>query len=699
MKKYLLAVLCLSLLAQSCLKKKNPFSNTPLPHRQNLSAAVLWKLGRVSDPRISPDGKWVLFGVKTANIAANKTHNIIYKMEISGGTPVAITDSLDNANSAVWRPDRQKIGYMSSKGGEMQFWEMNTDGTHKRQMTHLEEGIDLFEYAPDMKHILYAADVQVDPTNEQRYPDLPCEKSKGRIYDELNIRHWDTWNEGKYTHLFFVNYTADGINEKDATDILKNEPFDSPLKPFGGSEQISWTPDGSSIAYTCKKMRGTQYMNSTNSDIYLHNIQTGQEQDLTEANKGYDQSPAFSPDGKYMTWLSMEHDGYESDKNRLMLMDMNSKQITDLSAGFDQVTDMATWGSDNKTIYFISETNATKQLYTYHIGAGAGHEIEQITNGQQDYNELAVGKDGDKNVIVGSQTTMTHPAELYTIDASSKKETQLDFANKYLLDSINTSRVQKRWVKASDGKNILTWVIFPPNFDSTKKYPILLYCQGGPQDAVSQFFSIRWNFALMAAHGYIVVAPNRRGLPSFGQEWNDEIAGDYGGQCMRDYNSAIDAVAQEPYVDRNKIGCVGASFGGYSVYYLAGHNLDKKFKVFIAHDGIFDFTSMYGSTEEMWFINHDMKGPYWKNREDNDYKKFSPHQFIENWNTPIMIVSNELDYRVPFTQGLEAFTAAQEMGIPSRLLTFPDENHWVLKPQNSLLWHRAFYDWLDKYLK
>jgi len=696
MKKLLFLSFCVALLGQGCIKKTK--TNVPLPHRQNLSAAVLWKLGKVSDPRISPDGKYVIFGIRTANIAVNKTRNVIYKLELNGGTPIAITDSVDNANSAQWRPDGKKIGYLSARGGDMEFWEMNTDGTHKRQMTHVKDGIDLFEYSPDMKHILYANGVQVDPTIEERYPDIKLDKAQGRIYDELNIRHWDTWNDGKYTHISYANYEEDGIYDKGTVDIMKGQAFDSPLKPFGGAEQITWTPDGSAIAYTCKKFRGTQYMNSTNSDIYLYNITTGKEQDLTENNKGYDQSPAFSPDGKYMVWLSMEHDGYESDKNRLMLMDMSTKLVTDLSASFDQITDMATW-ADNKTIYFISETNATKQVYACHIGGPKGYEIEQITNGQQDYNELAVGKDGDKLIMIGSQTTMTHPAELYAIDPVAKKDVQLGFANKYLLDSINTSRVQKRWITASDGKKILTWVIYPPDFDSTKKYPALLYCQGGPQDAVSQFFSTRWNFALMAAHGYIVVAPNRRGLPSFGQEWNDEIAGDYGGQCMRDYNSAIDAVAQEPYVDKNKLGCVGASFGGYSVYYLAGHNLDKKFKVFLAHDGIFDFTSMYGSTEEMWFINHDMKGPYWKDKDNNDYKKFSPLEYVQNWNTPIMIVSNELDYRVPFTQGLEAFTAAQEMGIPSRLLTFPDENHWVLKPQNSLLWHQAFYEWLDKYLK
>ena len=697
MNKIFYYAIALALLSQGCIKNSTKLKQEPLKHRQNLTAEVLWKFGRVSDPKISPDGKFVIYGVKTSNVAANRSCNYIYKLDIKGGTPIQLTDSTDNANSAQWRPDGKKIGYMSAKGDGMQLWEMNPDGTDKKQITHVKDGIDLAEYAPDMKHILYAHSVQVDSTIEGKYHDLKLDKVKGNVYDELNIRHWDTWNDGTYTHVFYVNYIDGGIMDK-GTDILKDKPYDSPLKPFGGAEQISWTPDGNAIAYTCKKMRGTQYMNSTNSDIFLYNISTGKDEDLTETNKGYDQDPNFSPDGKFMAYQSMEHEGYEADKNRLMLMEMSTRKITDLSKDFDQITDAVSWSKDGKKLYFISETMATKQVYVCDVEKSKDKaDIVQLTNGIQDYNELTVGKDGHKTIILGAQTTMTRPAELFIIDPKNKKDAQLTFTNKYLLDSINTSRVVKRMVKATDGKEILNWVIYPPDFDSTKKYPALLYCEGGPQDAVSQFFSIRWNFALMAAHGYIVVAPNRRGLPSFGQAWNDEITGDYGGQCMNDYNSSIDAVAQEHYVDKNRLGAVGASFGGYSVYYLAGHNLDKKFKVFIAHDGMFDMVSWYGSTEEMWFANHDQNGSYWKNPEN--FKKFSPHEFIQNWNTPILVISNEKDFRVPFTQGLEAFTAAQEMGIPSRMLTFPDENHWVLKPQNGMLWQRVFYEWLDKYLK
>jgi len=666
---------------------------SPIFSQQNLSADILWKFGRVSDPKISPDGKTAIYGVRTSDMAANKSTNIIYKLSLKGGTPESITDKEDNANSATWRPDGKKIGYLSSKSGDMELWEMNPDGTDKKQLTNIKDGIDLFEYAPDMMHILYAKAVRVDPTIQQKYPNLKLDKVKGQTFDELNIRHWDTWNDGTYEHIFYAVY-KDGKVDKDEFDILQNKPFDSPLKPNGGAEQIVWTADGSSIVYTCKKMRGTDYMVSTNSDLYLYNVSNGKQEDLTESNPGYDQNPAFSPDGKYMAYVSMQHDGYEADKNRLMLLDLTTKKVTDVSANFDQITDATAWSTDGKTLYFISETQGTNQVYAYHPD---NSKIEQITKGVQDYNEITIGSDGNKTIIIGSQTTMTRPAELFTIDPLRKTDEQLTFTNKSLLEGVKTSRFEKRMIKSTDGKEILTWVIYPPDFDASKKYPTLLYCQGGPQSAVSQFFSTRWNFALMAAHGYIIVAPNRRGLPGFGQAWNDEIVGDYGGQCMRDYNSAIDAVAKEPFVNKDKLGAVGASFGGYSIYWLAGHNEDHKFKVFIAHDGMFDITSWYGSTEEMWFANHDQNGPYWKNPEN--YKKFSPHEFVQNWNTPILIISNEKDYRVPFTQGLEAFTAAQIMHIPSKLLYFPDENHWVLKPQNSMLWHTVFYEWLDKYLK
>jgi dipeptidyl aminopeptidase/acylaminoacyl peptidase len=663
--------------------------------QQKLTPELLWKFGRLGEAQLSPDAKTVIYGVRYTQMAANKSPNIIYSIPSSGGTPVKILDSSENGFSIHWRPDGKKIGYLKVSSGEVHLWEMNPDGSDRKMVAGMPGDIDLFEYAPDGKHILFAKSVQVDPTIQQLYPDLTQVKAK--IFDGLNIRHWDTWSDGTYTHVFFMNY-SDGQASGEATDIMKGQRWDSPIKPDGGEELISWSSDGKSIAYSCKKLFGTDYAKSTNADIYLYNIETGKEEDLTADNPGYDKEMAFSPDGQYIAYLSMEHPSYESDKNRIMLLDLKTRQRKELTAGFDQTTDAITWAKDSKVLYFISETQATHPVYSYTLApAKKKPAIRQLTDGWFDYVSLQAGMDGKKTVLIGGKMSISMPVELFSINADKASETQLTYTNKDMLAAMKMGRVQKRMIKATDGKDILTWVIYPPDFDSTKKYPALLYCQGGPQAAVSQFFSTRWNFQLMAANGYIIVAPNRRGLQSFGQEWNDEIVGDYGGQPMADLLSAIDAVAKEPYVNKDKLGAVGASFGGYTIYWLAGHNQSKRFKTFIAHDGMFNMESWYGSTDEMFFATHDQKGSYWDNPDN--YNRFSPHHFVKNWNTPILIVHNEKDFRVPVTQGMEAFTAAQLQGIPSRFLYFPDENHWVLKPQNSLLWQRVFFDWLDRSLK
>ena len=660
-----------------------------------LNPDILWKFGRVSDPQLSPDGKIVIFGVRTADVQANKTRNVLYMVPLSGGNPIAIADPTVNASQARWRADGKKIGFLSAKSGSMQMWEMNADASNMHQVTNDPDGIDLFSYSPKGTHILFAKSVKVDKMVSDIYPDL--DKSSGKVFDGLNYRHWDTWSDGTYSHIFIAPY-ADGQLRSTPVDIMPGKAWDSPVKPDGGDEQIAWGPDGNTIAYSCKKLTGTDYMNSTNTDVFLYNIQTGAEENITASNPGYDKDPSFSPDGKYIAYLSMEHAGYESDKNRLMLYDLAAHKAIEATATLDQTTDAIAWAPNSKKIYFISETQATKQIYEYVLlPSKKEKQIKAITDGWHDYVALSVAMDLKKEVIVGEKMSISMPGELFIVDPVKGKETQLTFTNKPILNDLKMGKVVKRMIKATDGKDILTWVIYPPDFDSTKKYPALLYCQGGPQSAVSQFFSFRWNFQIMAANGYIIVAPNRRGLQSFGQEWCDAIVGDYSGQPMQDLLSAIDKVSEEKYVDKNKLGAVGASFGGYTVYWLAGHNQNKRFKTFIAHDGMFDMESWYGSTEEMWFANHDQKGSYWEN--PGDYNKFSPIHYVKNWNTPILIIHSDRDYRVPMDQGLEAFTAAQEMHIPSRLLYFPDENHWILKPQNGLLWQRTFFDWLGKTLK
>lgn len=471
---------------------------------------------------------------------------------------------------------------------------------------------------------------------------------------------------------------------------MQGELYDAPVKPDGGCEQIAWSPDGNKLCYTCKKQKGKEYALSTNSDIYLYDLNTKKTSNLSEGNPGYDMDPVFSPKGDMLVWKSMATAGYESDKDRIMIYNFATSSRTDYSANFDQSSASFQWSADGSSLYFISGINATYQVYSMSL---ADKTIKQITKGAHNYTALLV----KNNTIIGAKMSMSMPTEIFKIDQASGVQTQLSFINKPILSKISMGKVEEKWVSTTDNKQMLVWVIYPPNFDAKKKYPALLYCQGGPQSAVSQFFSYRWNFQMMAANDYIVVAPNRRGLPTFGQAWNDQIAGDYGGQNMQDYLSAIDEISKQAYVDPARLGAVGASYGGYSVYWLAGHH-QKRFKAFIAHCGMFNLESQFAETEEFFFVNHDLGGPYWQDPKPKSYD-YSPHLFVKNWDTPIMIITGGKDFRIPYTESFQAFNAAQLKGIPSKLLFFPEESHFVLKPQNSILWQREFFGWLDKYLK
>lgn len=646
---------------------------------------ILWYLGRLSDVQISPDGKTILYTVTYYDYKANSGNAEIYTMPIEGGEPTRITFTANDEIQPIWRPDGKKIAYLyPDDNGVMQVWECNPNGKHAEQITDFDNDVNCFSYSPDMKHLCYAMNVQIDPTIEQRYPDLP--KANAMIYDDLMYRHWNYWADGTYSHLFITDYPKCS----ESTDLLKDQKFHCPTPPYGGIEEIAWSPDSKSLAYTCKKLSGKDFAVSTNTDIYLYNLAKKTHTNLSEGNMGYDQAPVFSPDGSKLVWWSMETDGFESDKHRMMIYDFKTNTREDYTADFDQNATDFCWSNDGKKIYFKSDKEATIQIYSMEL---ATRKFEQITDGDYDYNSLILCG----NQLITTRTTHAYPSEIYAVNLQNKAVKQLSFINKDVLDKITLAKTEKRWVKTTDGKDMLVWVILPPNFDSTKTYPALLYCEGGPQSPVSQFFSYRWNFQMMAAHGYIVVAPNRRGLPGFGQEWNDEISGDFGGQCMKDYLSAIDAISKESYVDENRLGCVGASFGGFSVYWLAGHH-DKRFKAFIAHCGMFNLESWYNTTEELFFANHDIEGPYWKTPTPKSYD-FSPHKFVGNWDAPILVIHGGNDFRIPYTEGMQAFDVAQIQGIPSRFLYFPDECHFVTKPQNSMLWQREFFRWLDQWLK
>ena len=654
--------------------------------KQAMVPETLWEFGRVGGMQVSPDGAQVLFTITNYDVETNKASRDIYIIPVEGGQPRNLTNSPENEFNVMWRPDGRKIGYLSSKTGTVQIWEMDPDGRNPLQVSTVAGGVTGFEYSPDMRHVYFTKRVKVEENPHDMHPDLPL--SNVLIYDDLMYRHWDRWHDYSYSHIFIATYHEGTIGRH--IDIMEGEPYDSPMPPFGGSSQISWSPDGNYLAYTCKKKVGKERAISTNSNIYLYNLQTQQTTNLTPFNEGYDRNPVFSPDGRYLAWESMETPGFESDKNRIMIMNLQDGSYDYYTKGFDQSAGNVRWSKDGRTIYFVSGHHATYQMYSLDL---ASRNITQITDGWHNYNSLAIAGD----YLVGERMSMSSPVEIFRVNKNDGTQVQLTNINELVFDKIQMGNIEQRWIETTDGKQMLVWVIFPPNFDPNRQYPALLYCGGGPQSAVSQFFSYRWNFQIMAAHDYIIIAPNRRGLPTFGQEWNDQISQDYGGQNMQDLLTAAREVSKEPYIDESRLGAVGASYGGFSVFWLAG-NHEGLFSAFISHCGMFNFESWYGTTEEMFFANHDIGGPYWADPRPHSYE-FSPHLFVQNWDTPILVIHGAKDYRVPKSEGLQAFNAAQLLGVPSRLIIYPEENHWVLTPQNSILWQREFFKWLDKWLK
>lgn len=696
----LLMVMAFAATFQGCQQADDKGASAPIQINNELTAdeiskgilspEVLWKFGRVSGAEVSPCGKMVVYGISRYSVPDNKGVTNLFIVDVEGGEPRQLTDNAGSEFDAHWRPDGKRIGFISTRGGSAQMWEMNPDGTDMVQVTNIEDGINTFKYAPSGDRILYTKDVKfVKVTGAEIHPDMP--KSTMKVYDNLMARHWDHWEDGAYSHIFVADYNNGNVGA--GKDIMEGEIFEAPLSPYFDAGDITFSPCGKMIVYACKKQYGRDFAVSTNSDLFLYNIETGETKNLTEENVGYDKYPAFSPDGKMLAWQSMETPGYESDKHRLFVMDLATGTKQYLTKNFDQNADQITWSADGKFIYFISGTKGTEQLYKMDPQT---LEIAQITTGKHNYSWFGFGN----GALVAQKMSMSMAAELVRVDEATGVDTQLTFTNKNIYENIKMGEVQERWVKTTDGKDMLVWVILPPNFDATKKYPALLYCQGGPQSTVGQFFSYRWNFQIMAAHGYVVVAPNRRGVPSFGQEWNAQISGDYSGQNIKDYLSAIDDVAKESWVDADRLGAVGASYGGYSVYYLAGmHN--KRFKAFIAHNGMYNFESFYAATEETFFPNHDFGGSYWDKENKVAQRTFanSPHKLVQNWDTPIMVIVGENDFRIPYTEGLQAFNAAQLRGVPSKLLMFHNENHFVTKPQNAIIWQREFFGWLDQWLK
>ena len=657
------------------------------------TAEVMWKMSRIGAQTLSPDASKLLYAVTQYNLTENRGISLLWLKDMATGEERCLTDYTSTNHSAQWL-DNQRIAFLSNRSGSTQVWTMDIDSGKVEQATDFEKDVEGFGIVADKA--FYVQRVKVAPLKgSDKYADM--DKSKVRVYDDLMVRHWDYWDDGSYLHIFAADFRDGKIAE--GKDIIGEESaWDAPLAPYFDCGEIRLSPDGQLLAYTCKPLKGTEYALSTDSDIFLYDFATGTSRNLTkevataeEPFVGYDKYPVFSPDGTKIAWRSQRRPGNEADQQRLWVYDLQSNTASYITREHDICATEVVWDG-NEAMYFVVPWRGTHQIAHIDLQGNLKH----ITAGDHDINTFTMAE----GRIVANMNTISKAVELYDVDLETGELAQLTDVNREIYDNIRFGEVQKRWIKTTDGKEMLTWVILPPDFDPAKKYPTLLYCQGGPQSTVSQFWSYRWNFQLMAAQGYVIVAPNRRGCPSFGQEWTDQISGDYSGQNIQDYLAAIDQVSEEPWVDNDRRACVGASYGGYSTYYLAGVH-QKRFKAFIAHCGIFNFESMYGHTEELFFVTNDYGGAYWDKENATAQRSYanSPHKLVANWDSPILIITGEKDYRIPYSQSLEAFTAARVQGIEARLVSFENEAHQVFQPQNSVVWNREFFGWLDKHVK
>ncbi len=707
MKKFLLTMALFALGAVGCKERPAALEIDNSLTRDEVSAGILtpevmWKMRRAGSSSLSPDGKTLLYTVTDYSMEENRSLTRIYTQSLDNKTITSLTDNTSNNLAPQWSADGKKIYFLSNRSGSMQVWEMTPEGSNLRQVTKLKEGVEGFGVSPDGNHLWWVAPVHTaDIASKDVHKDM--QHSKARIYDDLMVRHWEYWDMGEYRHIFIGKMDPKGVTE--GVDIMPEAKWDAPLAPYFDMAEISWNPQSTQLAYTCKPLTGKEYAVSTDSDIYVYDLEKGSSLNICkmastpeEEFVGYDKYPVWSPSGDKIAFRSQRRAGNEADKERLYVWHSTTGVMQYLTPMFDYNAMNVVWENEEQLL-FIAPIEATHQICRVNVPNPLTRSIpvvEVLTSGDHDINAFTLAEGN----LVAEVCSISMATEFFTLNTATGELSQFSEINGEIYKYIRMGEVQKRWVKTTDDKQMLVWVILPPDFDASKSYPTLLYCQGGPQSVVSQFWSYRWNFQLMAAQGYVVVAPNRRGLPSFGQEWLDQISGDYSGQNIQDYLSAIDDVAAEPWADEQRMGCVGASYGGYSTYFLAG-NHEKRFKAFIAHCGIFDFDSMYGSTEELWFVNNDYGGAYWDRENAIAQRSYanSPHKFVEKWDSPILIITGEKDYRIPYTQSLEAFTAARMRGLDARLVSFENEAHQVFQPQNSMVWNREFFAWLDKYVK
>lgn len=661
-----------------------------LGSKKAMTPEDLWELGRVSAEGLSADGKQLVYGVSNYSFGENKSEKNLFVVPVAGGAATQFTTGV-GGESVIEVTDEGQVIYLLSG----QLWQKSLDGGEAVKLTDVEGGLANVKFSPDKKHILFSREVLMKQYHSKdKYQDL--DKSDVYIYDNLDYRHWDTFNNGKFNHPFVASYVDGKLGEP--VDLLEGEPYYSPQAPFGGAEDFIWSPDSKAVLYVSKKKFGTEYAVSTNTDIYRYDLASGKTTNLTEGMKGYDTTPTYSPDGQKLSWLSMKTEGYEADKNDIIVFDKATTKRVNLTADWDGTVNSFNWSKDNRKIYFTAPTKGTVQIFEIDLAAALSGKkaaaIKQVSDGLFDITGIVGQVDGG---FVVTSTTMTRATEVYFYDVKKNSLKAITTVNDAMYAGFEETNVEGVFTKASDGADLFSWVIYPPNFDPAKKYPTLLFAQGGPQSATTLSYSFRWSFQLMASQGYIVILPNRRGMPGWGEKWNADISKDWGGQPIRDYLSAIDDFAKEPFVDKERIGAVGASYGGYSVFMLAGVH-EGRFKSFISHNGLFDMTSWYNTTEELFFANHDLGGPYWDKKNEKTYTDFNPIKHIDKWNTPILIFQGGKDYRVPIDQGLSAFQVAQLKGIKSRLVYLPEENHWVLSGHNAQVWQREFFGWLKETL-
>ncbi|MFH0946262.1 MAG: S9 family peptidase [Planctomycetota bacterium] len=650
-----------------------------------ITPEMLFDLGRVGAPVISPDGKWLVHAVTRYDLEEDRGNSDLWLLSLEDGKSRQLTTDPKSDSSPLFAPDGSSIAFLSSRSGQSQVHLIDPFGGEARAVTSVKEGVANFHWSPDGRSLSFTSAVKLDPELTEQYPDL--KKANTRIIDSLLYRHWNVWSDGTYSHLFTMR-----LDDKAPHDLMGKEKVDTPLVPFGGAEQIAWSPDGQEICYTAKRVEHPEA--STDSDLYLIPATGGEPKCITDGMDGFDRNPLYSPDGRWIAFHSMKRATFEADRERLMLYDRESEETRDLTDRVEHWVGDMVWTPDSSSLYFCSPVTGTEQIFRVDLEGN----VHQLTHGRHDLAGLAISPDGKS--LFAQQSTMERPPELVRVSASNGEIEILTHVNDEIFKKLAMPTVRERWVKTADDRDMHCWVIYPPDFDPKRRYPLITYLQGGPQAPITQRFSYRWNFHLMAAREYIVIAPSRRGMPGFGQEWNDAISKDWGGRAMQDYLDATDSMFVEPYVDREHAAAIGASFGGYSVYWMMGHNQKHRFACMVAHAGLFNLESWSTSTGELWFANWDLGPPFWTGPEAQaSFDRDSPHRFVAEWDTPLLVIHGEKDFRVPVAEAMQAFTAAQVKGVPSRFLYFPEEGHWVLGPQNGVLWHRVFFDWLDRFCK